>query len=52
MVNNRIDGFQYGIYASSVKNFQISRNEIRDCDVVGIYISGKVITRIISPVTR
>ncbi len=41
MVNNRIDGFQYGIYASSVKNFQISRNEIRDCDVVGIYISGK-----------
>jgi hypothetical protein len=41
MVNNRIDGFQYGIYAFSVKNFQISRNEIKDSDVLGIYITSK-----------
>jgi hypothetical protein len=41
IVNNRIDGFQYGIYASTVMNFQISRNEIKDSDVAGIYISSK-----------
>jgi parallel beta-helix repeat protein len=41
IINNKIDGFQYGIYASSVKNFQISNNEITDSDVIGIYISSK-----------
>jgi hypothetical protein len=41
IVGNRIDGFQYGIYVSSGKYFQISRNEIVDSDVTGIYFSGK-----------
>jgi len=41
IINNKIDGFQYGIYATAVRNFQISGNEITDCDVVGIYFSGK-----------
>ena len=41
IVNNKIDGFQYGIYANSGRNFQISSNEITDCDVIGIYFNGK-----------
>ncbi len=41
IVNNTIDGFQYGIYANVVRNFQISSNEITDCDIAGIYFSGK-----------
>ena len=40
-INNRIDGFQYGIYANSVRNTQISNNEIIDSDVIGIYFSTK-----------
>jgi PKD repeat protein len=38
---NKINGFQYGIYASTARNFQISSNDITDCDVVGIYFNGK-----------
>jgi hypothetical protein len=41
IMNNKIDGFQYGIFASSVNNVQISSNKITESDVVGIYISGK-----------
>ncbi len=41
IVGNRIDGFQYGIYVLSGRNFQISRNEIIDSDVAGIYFTGK-----------
>lgn len=41
IVNNKIFGFQYGIYVNVARNFQISSNEITDCDVVGIYFSGK-----------
>jgi len=41
IVNNRIDGFQYGIYVKAGRDFQISRNEIVDSDVTGIYFSGK-----------
>jgi hypothetical protein len=38
---NRIDGFQNGIYVFAGRNFQISRNEIVDSDINGIYFSGK-----------
>jgi hypothetical protein len=38
MVNNRIDGFNYGIVAYNNINCQISLNEINDCQVNGIFI--------------
>lgn len=41
IMNNKIDGFQYGIYASSVRNVQVSSNKITDSDITGIYFSGK-----------
>ena len=37
IVNNEIDGFRYGIIGVMGQNFQISNNEINDCDVAGIY---------------
>ncbi len=41
IMNNKIDGFQYGIFASSARNIQISSNEITDSDITGIYFIGK-----------
>jgi parallel beta-helix repeat protein len=41
ITGNRIDGYQYGIYVLSGRNFQISRNEIVDSDAAGIYFNGK-----------
>ena len=37
IVNNEIDGFRFGIIGVQSKNFQISNNQINDCDVNGIY---------------
>jgi PKD repeat protein len=41
MVNNKIFGFQYGIYVNVARNFQISSNQITGADVAGIYFAGK-----------
>jgi hypothetical protein len=41
IVNNQVNGFQYGIYVLTGKNFQISRNVIVESDQAGIYFSGK-----------
>ena len=41
MVNNNILGFRYGIVASKARNFQISSNQISDCDIAGIYFYGR-----------
>jgi len=38
MVNNQIDGFNYGIVALFNQNCQISNNEINDCQTWGIII--------------
>jgi parallel beta-helix repeat protein len=38
MVNNQIDGFNYGIVAFFNQNCQISNNEINDCQTIGIGI--------------
>ena len=40
IINNKIDGFRYGIIATNAKNFQISSNEIVDPDINGIYFYG------------
>ncbi|MCF8368640.1 MAG: PKD domain-containing protein [Bacteroidales bacterium] len=37
MVKNTIDGFNYGIIGVLARNFQISYNEINDCNFTGIY---------------
>ncbi|NOX47741.1 MAG: PKD domain-containing protein [Chlorobi bacterium] len=37
IVKNSIDGFRYGVIAVWGRNFQISNNEINECDVTGIY---------------
>ena len=37
IVNNEIDGFRFGIIGVQSKNFQISNNQINECDVNGIY---------------
>ncbi|MCF8370550.1 MAG: T9SS type A sorting domain-containing protein [Bacteroidales bacterium] len=37
MVNNDIDGFNFGILAILVRNFQISSNQIRNSQTYGIY---------------
>lgn len=41
IINNKIDGFQYGIFVNLARNFQISNNEITDSDINGIYFYGK-----------
>lgn len=41
IIGNRIKGFQYGVYSSSVRNIQISSNEITGSDINGIYFSSK-----------
>ncbi|MFZ4399668.1 MAG: PKD domain-containing protein [Bacteroidales bacterium] len=40
IVNNKINGFRYGIIATNVNTFQISSNEIVDPDINGIYFYG------------
>ncbi len=40
IVNNKINGFHYGIIATNAKNYQISYNTITDADVNGIYFYG------------
>ena len=40
IVNNKINGFRYGIIATNAKNFQISNNDIVDPDINGIYFYG------------
>lgn len=40
IVDNKIDGFRYGIIAQNAKNFQISGNEIVNPDITGIYFYG------------
>jgi hypothetical protein len=40
IVNNKINGFRYGIIATTAKNFQISNNDIVDPDINGIYFYG------------
>ena len=39
IVNNEIDGFKFGIIGVMSQNFQISNNQINDCDANGIYFS-------------
>ncbi|MBM3436471.1 MAG: hypothetical protein FJY07_09685, partial [Bacteroidetes bacterium] len=39
IVNNEIDGFRFGIIGVMSQNFQISNNEIDECDANGIYFS-------------
>ena len=39
IVNNEIDGFRFGIIGVMSQNFQISSNQINDCDANGIYFS-------------
>jgi hypothetical protein len=39
IVNNEIDGFRFGIIGVMSQNFQISNNQINDCDATGIYFS-------------
>jgi parallel beta-helix repeat protein len=41
IMNNKIDGFQYGIYVLTSKNIQVSSNKITEADVAGIYFTGK-----------
>jgi hypothetical protein len=41
VITNSISGFRYGIIASRARNFQVSSNEITDCDINGIYFYGK-----------
>jgi PKD repeat protein len=41
IMSNIIEGFNYGIFASSVRNVQISSNEITDSEINGIYITSK-----------
>jgi len=52
IMNNKIDGFQYGIYASSVRNVQVSSNKITDSDIPVFISPEKVITAIILPVMK
>lgn len=37
IAKNAIDGFSYGIIAVLARNFQISKNDIEDCNSSGIY---------------
>jgi PKD repeat protein len=37
IANNEIDGFRFGIIGAPCQNFQISGNEINNCDMAGIY---------------
>ncbi len=41
IIGNKIEGFEYGIIANVARNFQISSNELSDCDLAGIYFNGK-----------
>ena len=40
IVNNKINGFRYGIIATNARKFQISNNAIVDPDINGIYFYG------------
>jgi parallel beta-helix repeat protein len=41
VMNNTIDGFQYGIYALGAMNTQVSSNKITESETAGIYYTSK-----------